>query len=334
MMDVDERIRCSTEFIPCELARVAAAPPRRPSFSPEGAPFHSRGNDHGKNLVSPERALLGPPRGIASDRTTASHSSVDLEHRRTTRCHPVGVNGAARRNPRALPWALEFDPLGVDGAVATAFHSTKLPYDDVNESRHSLSVSPEGARFHSPGRSPGKNRDKNLRSPERAAPGVPRRVAPGWTTASHSPVGLELCRAMGCHPVGVKGAARREPRALPWGVEFDPLGVDGAVAAAVASPKSRHDAGRGGRPSRAGKGLRVANPGRCPGLWNLTPLGSIAPTSCAIRSHTVGLTLRVRESITRSVMPTVPPTAMDTPQRPSGGSSPEWTPPSRKPSRP
>ena len=32
---------------------------------------------------------------------------------------------------------------------------------------------------------------------------------------------------MGCHPVGVNCTVRREPRALPWAVEFDPLGVDG-----------------------------------------------------------------------------------------------------------
>ena len=33
-------------------------------------------------------------------------------------------------------------------------------------------------------------------------------------------------RNAGCHPVGVKGLdIDREPRALPWAVEYDPLGV-------------------------------------------------------------------------------------------------------------
>jgi len=83
MMDVDENTCCSTEFIPCELARGAAAPryPRPPSFSPEGARFHSPGrsrrspgNDHDIILVSPERAAPGAPCGVAPGWTTASHS--------------------------------------------------------------------------------------------------------------------------------------------------------------------------------------------------------------------------------------------------------------------
>ena len=115
------------------------------------------------------------------------------ERKATDRCHPVGVNGMRYgREPRALPWAVEFDPLGVGHGEAASLvtdQPPKKPASLVSDQRpRSLSPatiaptgdgahaarcvirpnvmgagrriapsSPNGARFHSEGRNPANN---------------------------------------------------------------------------------------------------------------------------------------------------------------------------------
>jgi len=54
-----------------------------------------------------------------------------------TRCHPVGVDPLlVVRVPRALPWAVEYDPLGVgDGGAVASFVPVVAPADSVDNVR-------------------------------------------------------------------------------------------------------------------------------------------------------------------------------------------------------
>ena len=165
--------------------------------------FHSEGRSPGdrnqpKNpVVSPERA---PPRTTCNPLPTTAVPRVVRHHApcRAARCHPVGVNHfRVVRVPRAMPWAVEYDPLGVGdgGAVASSAPvaapagsvgnvrrvTIRAAWPDVIDvicraeiwrSRRVAASNPEGARFHSEGRSPGNgNHPQNpVVSPERAPP--------------------------------------------------------------------------------------------------------------------------------------------------------------------
>jgi hypothetical protein len=123
-------------------------------FSPEGARFHSKGHSPGDGRAAPNESQT--PTGRVPRRESL---------RCATWCHPVGVSKwLVRCVPRALPalpWAVEYDPLGVGDAVvprvlrasgAYVIHAAFWP------SRRVAVFSPEGARFHSEGRSPGVDR--------------------------------------------------------------------------------------------------------------------------------------------------------------------------------
>jgi hypothetical protein len=139
------------------------------------------------------------------------------------RCHPVGVNGfVVARFRRALPWAVEYDPVGVGD-------------DDAVASRRVAAFSPEGARFHSEGRSPGENRPAPFVfiSPEGASPAVSGDdVIPPIATPNRGRIHTPRRHAL-CHPVGVNGfVVARVRGALPWAVEYDPVGVGDGDAVA------------------------------------------------------------------------------------------------------
>ena len=116
-------------------------------------------------------------------------------------------------------------------------------------SRRVGAFSPNGARFHSEGRSPGND---------------------GTIKQSQAPTGRDPSRrATWCHPVGVKKSLiGRVPRALPWPVEYDPDGVGNGDAVASSSPEG----------ARFHSEWRSPGNGRSPGKNHAAPNQSQAPT--------------------------------------------------------
>ena len=191
--------------LPASRRRVihaTSSPSRRvAASSPDGARFHSEGRSPGNGnhpkipVVSPERAS---PRTTCDDPLRPVAAPRVVGHRRPPRgalCHPVGVSKwLMGRVPRAMPWAVENDPLGVcDGGAVTSRvfapasrNATRAAFPVVIDamcraasrgaallpSRRVAASIPEGARFHSEGRSPGNGNHPKIPvvSPERAPP--------------------------------------------------------------------------------------------------------------------------------------------------------------------
>jgi len=195
--------------------------------SPNGARFPSEGRSPGTN-------------GAPNQTQAPTGRNPPCESRRRAivyhRCHPVGVNEPPDgQNPRAAPaapWAVEFDAVGVgvrrpkDPAANHAAYSIQAMRPSgsdsvfpstvtlpsmrlVRLSIHAVlpcraaALSPNGARFHSEGRSPGTNGAPNQTQ------ALTGRNAP--CESRHRAIACHRC-----HPVGVNDRANGQiPRVAP-----------------------------------------------------------------------------------------------------------------------